>query len=161
MWVIKIFLSGLIIFVCSYIGKIKAESFNDRFLELKKFKSGLGIFKSKIEFTYEPVKEIFGEISRIIYENKENIFSRFIENDDWNLSVELQNNITKEDKEVLKGFGKMLGKLDKNGQLNEINLVNEFIDKQVEKAYDIKEKNEKMYKVLGRSVGIAIAIVLF
>ena len=90
-----------------------------------------------------------------------NIFSRFIENDDWNLSVELQNNITKEDKEVLKGFGKMLGKLDKNGQLNEINLVNEFIDKQVENAYDIKEKNEKMYKVLGRSVGIAIAIVLF
>ena len=36
-----------------------------------------------------------------------------------------------DDKEVVKGLGKMLGKLDKDGQLNEIALVNEFIDKQI------------------------------
>ena len=59
MIVIKIILICLIIFTSSLIGSIKAKTFEKRYLELKKFKSGLGIFKSKLEFTYEPVNEIF------------------------------------------------------------------------------------------------------
>ena len=54
----------------------------------------------------------------------------------------------------------MLGKLDKDGQLNEIYVVDSFIDKQIENAYESKQKNEKLYKILGRSIGIAIAIIL-
>ena len=54
----------------------------------------------------------------------------------------------------------MLGKLDKDGQLNEIYLVDEFLDKQIETAFEVKQKNEKLYKILGKSVGIAIAIIL-
>ena len=45
-------------------------------------------------------------------------------------------------------------------QLNEINLVDNFLDKQIETAFDVKQKNEKLYKILGTSAGIAIAIVL-
>lgn len=161
MWLVKIILMCLIVFICSYIGKIKADSFNERYLELKKFKRGLGIFRSKLEFTYEPVNEIFSDISRLVYEDEDNIFKRFVESGDWNLAVEAQNNLTFEDKEVTKSLGKMLGKLDKDGQLNEICLADEFVNKQIENAFEVKQKNEKMYKVLGRSIGIAIAIVLF
>lgn len=160
MFVVKMVMICLIIWICNTIGKIKADSFQQRYLELKKVKRGLGIFRSKLEFTYEPVGEIFEDISRLVYEDEDNIFKRFLENNDWNLAVENQKNFEKEDKEVAKGLGKMLGKLDKDGQLNEIYLVDGFIDKQIEEAFEVKQKNEKLYKVLGRSVGLAIAIIL-
>lgn len=159
MIVIKGILLALIIVTSSLIGNIKSKTFQKRYLELKKFKSGLGIFKSKLEFTYEPVNEIFTDISKLVYEDEENIFKRFTENNDWNLAVDTQNNFNNEDKEVAKNLGKMLGRLDKSGQLNEINLVDSFIDKQIENAFEVMKKNEKLYKVLGRSAGIAIAIM--
>lgn len=159
MIVIKGILLVLIIVTSSLIGNIKSKTFQKRYLELKKFKSGLGIFKSKLEFTYEPVNEIFTDISKLVYEDEENIFKRFTENNDWNLAVDSQNNFNNEDKEVAKNLGKMLGRLDKSGQLNEINLVDSFIDKQIENAFEVMKKNEKLYKVLGRSAGIAIAIM--
>lgn len=159
MIVVKGILLALIIVTSSLIGNIKSKTFQKRYLELKKFKSGLGIFKSKLEFTYEPVNEIFTDISKLVYEDEENIFKRFTENNDWNLAVDTQNNFNNEDKEVAKNLGKMLGRLDKSGQLNEINLVDSFIDKQIENAFEVMKKNEKLYKVLGRSAGIAIAIM--
>ena len=159
MIVIKGILLVLIIVTSSLIGNIKSKTFQKRYLELKKFKSGLGIFKSKLEFTYEPVNEIFTDISKLVYEDEENIFKRFTENNDWNLAVDTQNNFNNADKEVAKNLGKMLGRLDKSGQLNEINLVDSFIDKQIENAFEVMKKNEKLYKVLGRSAGIAIAIM--
>lgn len=161
MIVVKFVMLGLIVWICSYLGNIKAKAFEKRYLELKKFKRGLGIFKSKLEFTYEPISEIFTDISRFVYEGEDNIFKRFIENNDWDLAVEEEDNFEDSDKEVVKSFGKMLGKLDKDGQLNEIYLADGFVNKQIESAFEIKQKNEKLYKVLGRSVGIAIAIVLF
>ena len=160
MLAIKWIALGLIVGVCSYIGNIKGSSFGKRYQELKKFKRALGVFKSKLEFTYEPVNEIFVEISRIVYENEDNIFQRYIESNDWNMAVDMQKYFETDDKEVAKGLGKMLGRLDKDGQLNEIYLVDEFIDKQIEVAHEIRQKNEKLYKVLGMSTGIAIAIVL-
>ena len=159
MVVLKGVLLIFIIFLCSLIGNLKAKSFEKRYLELKKFKSGLGIFRSKLEFTYEPIQEIFKDISKLIYDNKDNVFKRFLENENWDLSVELEENFSSEDKEVAKNLGKLLGKLDKSGQLNEINLVDEFLDRQIENSYEIKQKNEKLYRVLGKSVGIAIAII--
>lgn len=159
-----IYLKGIIIilimFICNLIGNIKANSFEKRYLELRKIKNSLGVFRSKLEFTYEPINEIFNEISKVIYDNKTNVFKCFIENNDWNMAVDNQKDFLLEDKEIIKSFGKMLGKLDKTGQLNEINLVDSFLDKQIENAYEIKNKNKKLYKFLGKSVGIAIAIVL-
>lgn len=160
MVMMKMIMLGLVILVCSYLGKIKADSFGKRYAELKKFKRALGIFKSKLEFTYEPIGEIFESISNLVYEGDENIFERFLETNDWNLAVDSESNFENEDKEVAKSLGKMLGKLDKEGQLNEIYLTDGFIDKQIESALEVKNKNEKLYQVLGRSIGIALAIIL-
>ncbi len=160
MIVVKGILIILIIVTSDLIGNMKAKTFSKRYFSLKKFKSGLGVFKSKLEFTYEPISEIFEDISKLVYENEENIFQRYVQNNDWNLAVDGEKDFLNDDKEVAKGLGKMLGKLDKSGQLNEINLVDEFLDKQIEQSFEEKQKNEKLYKILGRSAGIAIAIVL-
>jgi len=161
MIVIKFLMLAAIVAICSVLGNLKAKIFEKRYQELKKFKRALSIFKSKLEFTYEPINEIFEDISRLVYEEKANIFQSFIENGDWNFAVDSEKTFSNEDKEVAKGLGKMLGKLDKDGQLNEICLVDGFVDKQIEDAFEVKQKNEKLYKVLGRSAGIAIAIILF
>jgi len=48
MWIIKFINLILIVLVSSYIGIFKSKKFSNRVIELKKVKSSLGIFKSKI-----------------------------------------------------------------------------------------------------------------
>lgn len=157
----------LIIIVCSYIGMYKASSFNKRLVALRNFKSGLVMFKTKIEFTYEPLSVIFKEISKVIYLDSKNVFKTFCEkiektNDAtlaWQDSVDLTDFLDG-DKEIIKLFGNLLGKTDKNGQISEVEVILEFIEKQIEEAIVEKNKNEKMYKTLGVVCGITIALIL-
>ena len=95
MIVIKLLLLGTIIMICSMMGNMKAKSFENRYLELKKFKNALGIFKSKLEFTYEPINEIFQDISKLVYEEKENAFQRFVESQNWDLAIEEEDEINR------------------------------------------------------------------
>ena len=43
---------------------------------------------------------------------------------------------------------------------SEINLTEKFLDKQIEIAQQEKDKNEKLYKTLGMTIGLAIVILL-
>ena len=70
-----------ILLICIYLGNYKAKSYEIRTAELNKFQNALIMFKSKIEFTYEPIKNIFEDISKIIYEKEENIFLNSIRNE--------------------------------------------------------------------------------
>lgn len=158
----------LIISICSYIGFYKSKRFGKRVKNLKDFKNALNIFKSKIEFTYEPICEVFEEISKTVYQNNNNIFKDFCVNilkegvqDSWSDAVfESKLEFKNDDKEILNMLGKMLGKTDKDGQISEIELVSKFLDKQILEAEEQKSKNEKMYKSLGVICGLALAIIL-
>ena len=78
----------------------------------------------------------------------------------WLKALENQNtNLKKEDIEVLKGLSNLLGKVDLEGQINEIQLIDKFLDTQIEKAEEESKKSEKMYKTLGVTVGLAMVIV--
>ncbi|MBO5398026.1 MAG: stage III sporulation protein AB [Clostridia bacterium] len=165
--IIKFIISLLIIYICTYLGIYKAQTYEIRERELKKIKSSLSFLKSKIEFTYEPIQEIFMQISKSVYLHKDNIFLKTTEylkelelNGAWNKAVEGAQQFSKEDKEVLYMFGKLLGKTDKNGQISEIEISQSFIEKQIEKAEQEKIKNSKLYKSLGISLGIGIVIIL-
>lgn len=68
--------------------------------------------------------------------------------------------INEEDREVLKSLGKLLGSTDIDGQVSQIDMVNEFLDERINEAIDQKNKNEKMYKKLGIIVGLGIVIIL-
>ena len=155
-----------IIIICSYIGIIKAKKFETRLIELKKFQNALTMFKTKIEFTYEPIKNIFEEISKIIYLEEKNIFKLVIESEDeinqaWKISVdEFHEVFNKEDIDVIKMFGKLLGKTDIEGQVSEILLTQNLIEKQIEKAEYEKSKNSKLYKSMVVICGLGICIIL-
>ena len=158
----------LILLICTYIGIDKSKSFQKRELELKKIKNALNIFKTKINYTYETIGEIFKEISKLEYKDKENIFINTINSLEYNKEINLvwEREINKfngymndEDKEILKMLGKTLGKTDKDGQISEIELVSNFLDKQISNAEEIRIKNEKLYKTLGISAGLTIVII--
>ena len=162
---LKILNLGAIFFICFYIGIYKAKMCQERVYELQKFLNGIILFKNKVEFTYEPINYIFSDISNVIYENGENIFKEIKNNNDdinisWIKSVERIKNINNEDKEIIKMFGKLLGKTDIKGQLSQIELTQKLIEKQIEKAEFEKNKNSKLYKTIGIISGIAICIIL-
>ena len=157
-----------IIGISSYLGILKSKSFEIRVEELKKIQSSLNMFKSKIEFTYEPIKDIFEEISAVIYLNQSNIFqntvlemNHFDSSQAWYQAIDITpNHLNREDKSTLKMLGKLLGKTDKSGQISEIALSETLIEKQIEKAEQERNKNTKLYKTLGTVLGLGISIIL-
>ncbi len=157
-----------IIGICSYLGMIKAKTFDNRVMALKQIQNALAMFKSKIEFTYEPIKDIFEEISCVIYQDKKNIFQETVKematqnvSQAWYMAIDDSNhNLSLEDKETMKMLGKLLGKTDKQGQISEIQLTSVLLANQIEKAEQEKDKNTKLYKTLGTVLGLGIAIIL-
>lgn len=164
---LKIIILFFILIICTSIGMLKAKVYNNRVMELKKVKNSLEVLKSKIEFTYEPIQDIFQEISNIVYANQVNIFQETVENigkfgvtESWTRAVEKNADLNEEDKSTIKMFGKLLGKTDKSGQINEINVTSKLLDTQIEKAEQDKDKNYKLFKTLGTVVGIGLCIIL-
>ena len=58
------------------IGLLIAKSYQNRVVELKEFKNILNIMKTKIKFTYEPLAEIFKQISKDDESEVEKIFGQ-------------------------------------------------------------------------------------
>ena len=159
----------LLIFIASINGgKIIAKRYSNRVQELRDMKNALNIFLTKIKFTYEAIPFSFREISENINGNIGKIFKNASENmkgesagDAWQNAVEqIETSLTKEDKDVITGLGKLLGKTDLDGQISEIKLVQNFLNTQIEIAEKERQKNEKMYRTLGGVVGLAIIIIL-
>ena len=79
----------------------------------------------------------------------------------WELAIENGNTyMIKEDKEVLKSLGKLLGRTDVDGQISQIEQTSEFLNNQIEKAEAERVKNEKLYKTLGIVSGAGLVILL-
>lgn len=79
----------------------------------------------------------------------------------WEKSIdEAKIMLKKEDKEALKSLSKLLGSTGIEGQLNQLHMVNSFLEEQIKEASIAKDKNEILYKKLGVIVGLAIVIVL-
>lgn len=152
----------------SYIGILISKKYSNRVKELKNMKDALNMFETKIKFTYASVPEIFEEISNKMEEDIGEIFKKASKKmtnisagKAWTEAItETESNMNEEDKTILKGLGKLLGKTDVEGQISEIKLVSNFLDTQIEMAEKEKGKNEKMYKTLGGVIGLTIVIIL-
>lgn len=168
MFFIKVFILFMIFLSSLKAGKIIAKKYLNRVNELKDMKNALNMFMTKIKFTYESVPESFGEIGNNINGNIGKIFRIASENmkeksagEAWEEVVEkTETSLKDEDKNIIKGLGRMLGKTDLDGQISEIKLVQNFLNTQIEIAERERQKNEKLYKTLGGVVGLAVVIIL-
>lgn len=145
-----------------------SKKYSNRLRDLKEMRKALNFFEEKIKFTYEPIPDVFEEISHKVKENIGEIFqksSKAMENEcagvAWENAIdEVNSNFTNDDKDIIKGLAKMLGKTDIDGQVSEIKLTCKFLDVQIKDAENEKKKNEKLYKTLGATVGLALVIIL-
>ena len=168
MQLIKYFILFLILILATMIGRFLSKKYVYRLEELEDIKNALNILKSKIKFTYEPIPEIFGEISKTSGKNVSNLFeiaknkmSDLTANEAWKEAVgESQNNLKKEDKDVLKTLSKLLGQTDVEGQISQIEITENFLESKIQEAMEEKKKNEKLYTRLGTIMGLAIVIIL-
>ena len=168
MIVLKFILLIGIFFLSTSIGLAISKIYENRVEELKEFKNSLNIMKTKIKFTYEPLEEIFKQISKDNLTNIEKIFGKManqINYDQvqtvWATCIqEADISINQEDKNILKRLGKLLGQTDVEGQVSEIEVTQSFLDTQIEKAEEEKKKNQKMYKTLGIVMGLTFVIIL-
>lgn len=150
------------------IGILVSKMYENRVLELKEFKNVLNIIKTKIKFTYEPLAEIFKQISKDNSTKVEKIFNNIAKKMEfiqvksaWENSIqEADISINQEDKDILKKLGKLLGQTDVEGQVSEIEVTETFIDMQIEKAEEERKKNQKLYKTLGIIAGLVFVIIL-
>ena len=150
------------------IGILISKMYENRVKELRQFKNILNIIKTKIKFTYEPLAEIFNQISQEKSSKIEEIFENMtyklaFENIKYSWMDAIQEediSITQEDKDILKELGKVLGQTDADSQVNEIEVTESFLNMQIEKAEEARKKNQKMYKTLGVVVGLVFVIIL-
>ncbi len=157
------------IFIASFsIGTLISKKYSSRVQELKKMKNALNICKTKMKFTYQPIPEIFEDIANSTDGNVKRIFEEACKQiqetsagEAWKQAIQnMESNFTREDKEILKSFSKLLGKTSIEGQLSEIELTSEFLDTQIRKAELERNKNEKLYKTLGLVGGLGLVIIL-
>ena len=163
------FIILVIIFILSnIIGKVIAGKYRYRYEELKQMKSAINMFKTKVKFSYEPIPEIFEEISKNydknvgqVFENAKIKMNTKSAEEAWNESIEeSQNNMTNEDKQMLMMMSKMLGKSDVEGQISQIDITLEFLEKQLENSFEEKNKNEKLFRKLGTIMGLTLVTIL-
>ncbi len=165
---LKIIIYSFIFLTCSAIGIIKSRKYIYRVEELKEFKNALNMFRAKVKFTYEPIPEIFNQISQAVVPTIGGIFKIASYNmnfypagEAWNKAIDTDIlNINTEDKNILKDLSKLLGATDVEGQLSQIEITYNFLDEQIKKAEKEKTKNEAMYRKLGMVIGLGIVIVL-
>ena len=169
MQIIKCFTLFLIVLSSSLIGKFLSKRYIYRLNELEEMKNALNIFKSKIKFTYEPIPEIFEEISQNVNLNIGKIFrcaKQKMEvsnaNIAWEEAVdESITNLKIEDKNVLKMLSKFLGQTDAEGQISQIEITQSFLETQIKDAEEEKAKNVRLYSRLGTIIGLTIVIILY
>ena len=116
MQIIKYSMLFLILVSSSLIGKFLSKIYVYRLQELEEIKNCLNIFKSKIKFTYEPIPEIFKQISENTNKNVSKLFSNAVEKmqtDSAGVAFEksvdeYSGNLNIEDKQAVKSLSKLL-----------------------------------------------------
>ena len=157
MQILKFIILVMIFLLSAFIGILISKRYSSRVFELKVIKNALNMLKTKIKFTYEPLPELFMQISENLQKNISEIFlnaslnmKKMSTKEAWDSSINSATlNLNNEDIGILKNLGKLLGKTDAEGQVSEIELTSSFIDMQIKKAEEERRKNEKMYRTLG------------
>jgi stage III sporulation protein AB len=170
---IKIFGAVLIVLASTLIGFIIAETTRKRLLQLKELQSALIQLQNEIFYTRTalpeacdsvayrgkyPINKIFEKVSDQLKNNGSNsVYDAFLAS----LNDESEGMcITKEDKEILLDLAKALGESDIEGHKKVFNLAEHNLKTIIQTLEGNVDKNVKMYRSLGFSLGAAVAIIL-
>ncbi|MCM0650378.1 stage III sporulation protein SpoIIIAB [Clostridium swellfunianum] len=161
----------LILAASTFGGFAYAENFKKRVRQLNELERAVNQLQNEIEYTYTPLPEalrnvsqkcdapmslIFKKASEFLYNNEvESVYEAFKK------CIDLcETNISKEDMNILMDLSKSLGESDVEGHKKMFSLAKNNLKKRISLAEEAVNKNVKMYRYLGFSLGAMIVIVL-
>jgi len=159
---------------CTALGFYFAAQEGFRVQDLQEFKKALMILSSEIEHlraplpiacaniakrTKAPVSEIFSQFSNLLTENEGETAYQL-----WSQAIEGQKKrsyLAAEDWDVLEGFGKTLGYLDKQMQQSAITVTIDYINEKTTSLQTQSDKSRRMYRSLGVIGGLLLVVLLW
>ncbi|MCL2528128.1 MAG: stage III sporulation protein AB [Defluviitaleaceae bacterium] len=159
---------------CAAIGFYFAAQEGFRIKDLQEFKKALMILSSEIEHmraplpiacaniakrTREPISTLFSDFAALLTDNEGETAYQL-----WAQALSLQKkraHLAAEDWDVIEGFGKTLGYLDKQMQQSAITATVEYINEKTTSLQTQSEKNRRMYRSLGVIGGLLLVVVLW
>lgn len=168
MIILKTLILCSIFFGSTYIGIMISNRYKHRTEQLCEVKRALNFFETKIEYTHEPLQDIFMDISNNLKQEIGSVFKvagvkmkEISAKEAWEYSIDISQTALKdEDINIIKDFGKTLGQTDLQGQLSKTKLTLQFLEKQIGESQIEENKNKKLYKTLGILTGMGLVIIL-
>ncbi len=172
-FVVKLLLLSTVFIVATTIGYLLANQYSKRVAELEDFICALGLFETKITYTYDDLIDTFMFISdnlktrmyRIFFITAEQLRENNAESagDLFRMVVEEEKiflALKPKDIEIVKGLAVSLGQMDLESQIKNIHLVESLVQKELQEAYEEKQKNFKLYRNMGVTGGLVLIILL-
>ncbi|MBC7960034.1 MAG: stage III sporulation protein AB [Vallitaleaceae bacterium] len=169
------YIGMVMVFVaCSGLGIMYSVIYKKRVEELIEWKKGIVLLKSEINFALTPLSEAFESIGNRLNGEIKTFFidlSSFLKSSphksmDKMVDQDLRNMLNEtclNDKDAGKivSFVKGLGLMNKESQMNQLELHIKTMEADIETAKNEEEKNSKLYKTLGVLCGVFIVVLLF
>ncbi|ASN05278.1 stage III sporulation protein SpoIIIAB [Virgibacillus necropolis] len=165
---------GALLFIgtTTWIGFDISNKFRERPKLIRQLKNALQILEAEILYSQLPLREAFESIAKQLPDPTKSFFQNLASNLDdkktdlystWSHHVDELNQtsaIGKNEKEILKQFGRTLGQHDFSQQQKHIQLAVHHLDRELEEARDNEFKYSKMAKSLGLLCGLFIVLLL-
>jgi len=175
MMVIKIIGMILTLGASAALGMYMASLGSFRQQDLLEIKKALLILKSEIEYIATPLPEAMTNIAARTSKPIAQLFEYFSkslkQNEDgetayqlWLTAIEAHKKsafLKEEDWEIIGNFGKTLGYLDKQMQVDSISFTMDYIDDQISQLHGNNGKNQRMYQGLGVIGGILLLVIFW
>ncbi|AAM24508.1 stage III sporulation protein AB [Caldanaerobacter subterraneus subsp. tengcongensis MB4] len=161
----------LTIFSTTSIGYLMAMKFKARRWILKSLISALNLLKLEITYSRTPLERALKKVALSSDKTVGELFQRaslhlgeqsgLTAGEAWEKALNEweRGYLSKEEKEILRAFGTILGISDAGNQEKNFNLTMDLLKRQLNLAEEEGKKNEKLYQNLGFLLGLAIVIL--
>lgn len=166
---------GIIFIITSTsgMGMLYSNKIKYRLKELKELKSMVLLLRGDIRYAKTPLPEAISALGKRSTGNFKSFFTEISKQlkelsgvrfaDVWKGSMTsklVNTNLQKGDKDHLTRLGEQLGYLDKNMQLNTLDLYIEQLDEDIEEIMATMKEKTYLYNSMGVMVGIFISIIM-
>lgn len=161
----------VIVLACGGLGMMKSQTYSQRLAELAGMKDMIQMLRTEMSYRKDPLPTVFARISaykdavamNILWECSLRMKESLNFKECWQEAVETacaRSCMTEEDLAIIKDLGLQLGKSDVQGQEAMFSLADAKLETQIREAAKDKESRGRMYRGLGFSIGIVIAVIL-
>ncbi len=155
------------------VGQLLFLQLRERYKQLSNLRDGLRAMVTEIDYARRPLPEAWAELSDTFDGLTSSLFSEaaaaFGQGEAVTAgrawlkalrSVDDVTELTEEDKRILRSLAPVLGASHREDQLAHIELVDERLARQAERAREVSRRRGRLFRALGFLTGILVAVIL-